>query len=240
MALDTLTVSEVGKRFGLHRALAKVSFSVAAGRPCALLGGNGAGKSTLLGILSTLVHPTGGEVRYSAAGTAAPGGEALRRQIGVLAHNSFIYGELTGLENLRFYGRLYGLSDVEARARTLLDEVALGEEARERVARTYSRGMLQRLALARAMLHEPQVLLLDEPFTGLDRTGIAALARTLARAKAERRIVVVVTHDLEAIAGLAEQVVVLRRGRLVCDQQAEGEAGFSHRELVELYHQFSE
>ena len=238
MSIDTLTVVNVSKRFGLHRALSKVDLTVNAGQPCALLGGNGAGKSTLLGIMSTLVTPSTGQLTYSAAGKPVAAGAELRAQIGVLAHNSFIYGELTGWENLQFYARLYGLDSIDERARALLDEVELGEEARGRIANTYSRGMLQRLALARTLLHDPHVLLLDEPFTGLDRAGVGALARSLARAKAADRIVIVVTHDLESIADLAGQVAVLRRGKLVCDEHRE--KPFSHAELVEIYHRYTE
>jgi len=239
MSIDAVTVDGVTKRFGNHRALAKVSLEMRAGSLCALLGPNGAGKSTLLGILSTLVRPTSGDVKYTAKGEAIEDGAGLRGQIGVLAHESFVYGELTGYENLEFYGRLYSIDDVQARARQLLDEVGLDPKARDRAARTYSRGMLQRLALARALMHEPPVLLLDEPFTGLDREGSAALARTLARVREDGRLVLVVTHDFEALDGVCDQVVVLRRGKVVLDERCESGA-FGYSDLKELYHRFEE
>jgi heme exporter protein A len=239
MAIDGVSVAGVSKRYGHHRALARVDIELCAGSLCALLGPNGAGKSTLLGILSTLIRPSAGEVVYRSGGAALPVGHVLRRQIGVLAHEPFTYGDLTGDENLLFYGRLYGLDDAKARACVRLDEVGLDDRARDRPARTYSRGMLQRLALARALMHEPRLLLLDEPFTGLDRTGARALAATLARAKTDRRVVLVVTHDLEALDRVCDHVVVLRRGKVVLDQRSDS-GGFDYSTLKELYHRFED
>jgi heme exporter protein A len=237
--LQAVTVAGLTKRFGHHRALAGVDLELRAGSMCAVLGPNGAGKSTLLGILSTLVRQTSGEVVYRAEGSGgALGGERLRRQIGVLAHSAFVYGELTGLENLMFYGALYDVPDCAARAGALLDQVGLDERARERAAGTYSRGMLQRLALARALLHDPRLLLLDEPFTGLDRTGAAALSETLAGARRDGRITMVITHDLESIGGFVDHVAILRRGKLVHEDRA-GD-GFGVETLKELYHRYSD
>ena len=240
MSIDSVSVSKVTKRYGHHRALAGVSLSFEAGRTCALLGPNGAGKSTLLGILSTLVRPSAGTVEYRSGGRPMRDGGALRARIGVLAHNSFVYNELTGIENLEFYGKLYGLSDLSARAAALLDEVGLDERARDQPARTYSRGMLQRLALARALIHDPPLLLLDEPFTGLDRKGAEALAASLTRAKERGRVMIVVTHDLESIADTTDHVAVLRGGKLVFEDTKPPGAGFSYQDLKSLYHQYTD
>ena len=243
MAIDSVSVSKLTKRYGHHRALANVDITLRAGTLCALLGPNGAGKSTLLGIVSTLVRPSSGDVVYrDGDGSVEPGGE-LRRQIGMLAHDSFVYAQLTGMENLQFYGRLYDLDEVDSRAAQLLDEVGLDSDARGRPAGTYSRGMTQRLSLARALLHDPQVLLLDEPFTGLDRAGADALSRTLVAAKERGRLVLVVTHDLESIGDVTDHVVVLRRGRLVHEDSRESgddSAGFSYGELKRIYHRFTD
>ncbi len=156
----------------------------------------------------------------------------------------------TGIENLIFYGRLYGVVDAEARATALLDQVGLDAKARLRPARTYSRGMTQRLSLARALLHDPRILLLDEPFTGLDRTGAMALSRSMAQAKQRGCILLVVTHDLESIGGLTDHVVVLQRGRIVFEERRDpapagaGDAGvydgFSYDELKRVYHEYTE
>ncbi len=236
--IEVVEVRKLTKRYGFQRALAGVDLQFRAGALSAVLGPNGAGKSTLLGVLSTLVRPSAGSVAYlRPSGEAAPG-PALRRAIGVLAHDAFVYGELTGVENLEFYGMLYGVAEREARARALLDEVGLDEAARHRRARTYSRGMTQRLALARALLHDPEVLLLDEPFSGLDRAGAAALSRTLARARESRRVVIVVSHDLEALAGVADHLVVLKRGKVAYDETKGG--GYAHDELKDLYHRLTE
>jgi heme exporter protein A len=231
--LDRVTVGKVAKRFGEQRALAGVDLELRQGSVCALLGPNGAGKTTLLGILSTLVRPTGGDIRYHEGATARKVDDTLRREIGVLAHASLCYGELDALENLRFFARLYDLDGVDARVKALLEEVGLEERAWTRPARTYSRGMVQRLALARALLGAPSLLLLDEPFTGLDRGGALGLGRRLADFKAKGAIVLVVTHDLEAIGGMTDHVVVLRKGKVAFDEHRDT---FSYDDLKELYH----
>ena len=237
-AIDAVAIRGLTKRYGATRVLANVSLELRAGSLCALLGPNGAGKTTLLGIVSTLVRPSSGEVDFRAGTGAVPAGGALRRAIGVLAHDSFLYGGLTAEENLAFYARLYEVDDPARRASALLDEVGLAGEARSRPVRTYSRGMVQRVALARALLHDPRVLLLDEPFTGIDRTGAAALALTLARAVERGCVCLVVSHDLEALAGITDHVAVLRRGKLEHDERRAG--GFGEKELKELYHRHAE
>jgi heme exporter protein A len=218
--VERVTLKAVTKLFGRQRALGGVDLELVPGRLCAVLGPNGAGKSTLIGVLSTLIRPSGGDVAYLIAGKPLSG-QAVRAAIGVLAHESFLYGELNAVENLRFWGSLYDVADLGRRCDEALDEVGLEPDARSRPARTYSRGMLQRLALARALLHRPSVLLLDEPFTGLDRAGADALARVLSSARHDGRIVLVVTHDLEAIGGLVDHLVVLKRGKVVLDESTD-------------------
>ena len=235
MTVESVHTTKLTKRYGAQRALAGVSLALDAGRVCAVLGHNGAGKTTLLGILSTLVRPTSGAVEYRGRGGALGPGEALRREIGLLAHATLCYGELTAVENLRFFAGLYGLPDAERRVAQVLDQVGLDERARDRAARTYSRGMWQRLALARALLAQPSLVLLDEPFTGLDRGGAVALGQRLAEVKATGAIVVVVTHDLEAIAGVCDHVAVLKNGALVHEERATG-APFDYPQLKAIYH----
>ena len=230
MTLDRVAIAKVGKRYGTERALAGVTLELRAGSMCALLGHNGAGKTTLLGVRSTLVRPTSGGVAYESRGKAVEGAD-VRRQIGMLAHASLCYGELSAIENLELFAGLYEIRDANIGA--LLDRVGLEPRARERAARTYSRGMQQRLALARALLTRPSLLLLDEPFTGLDRGGAMSLGEQLGELKASGAIVVVVTHDLEAIAGRTDHVAILRRGALVLDQRG---PGYSYDELKDLYH----
>ena len=230
-ALDTVEIARVAKRYGAERALAGVTMELRQGTMCALLGHNGAGKTTLLGIVSTLVRPSAGTVAYKSAGKPVTG-DAVRREIGMLAHASLCYGELTAIENLELVAGLYELDAPDLAG--ALDQVGLEERARRRPARTYSRGMLQRLALARALLTQPSLLLLDEPFTGLDRGGALALGQQLGEIKAAGAIVVVVTHDLEAIADRADHVAVLRRGQLVFEERG---TGYDYARLKDIYHQ---
>jgi len=228
-ALDLVEIKKVAKRYGSERALAGVTLELRGGSMTALLGHNGAGKTTLLGVLSTLVRPSSGAIAYRAAGKDLSG-DAVRRQIGMLAHASLCYGELSAIENLELFAGLY---EIQADIPALLDKVGLDKRARTREARTYSRGMVQRLALARALLTRPSLLLLDEPFTGLDRDGALALGQQLGEIKGQGTIVVVVTHDLEAIAGRADHVAILRRGSLVFEERGDA---YSYEALKDVYH----
>lgn len=230
-SLDRVEIKKVAKRYGTERALAGVTLELRAGSMCALLGHNGAGKTTLLGLLSTLVRPNAGTIRYESGGKPVDG-DGVRREIGMLAHASLCYAELTAIENLELFAGLYDITD--ANIAGLLDRVGLEERARTRPARTYSRGMVQRLALARALLTKPSLLLLDEPFTGLDRGGALALGAQLGELKATGAIVVVVTHDLEAIADRADHLAILRRGSLVFEQRGDA---YSYQQLKDIYHQ---
>jgi len=229
--LSRVEIKKVAKRYGSERALAGVTLELRAGSMCALLGHNGAGKTTLLGLLSTLVRPNSGTIAYQADGKAIEG-DAVRREIGMLAHASLCYAELSAVENLELFAGLYDITGANIGA--LLDQVGLEERARNRPSRTYSRGMLQRLALARALLTKPSLLLLDEPFTGLDRGGAMSLGAQLGDLKASGAIVVVVTHDLEAIADRTDHIAILRRGSLVFEERGEA---YTYEQLKSIYHQ---
>ena len=230
-ALDRIQIAKVGKRYGSERALASVTLELTAGTMCAVLGHNGAGKTTLLGIVSTLVRPTGGAVAYHAGGREVTGAD-VRREIGMLAHAPLCYGDLTARENLALFAGLYEVDGSAPAIDGLLDRVGLERKARDRAARTYSRGMVQRLALARALLTRPSLLLLDEPFTGLDRDGALALGEQLGALRDAGAIVVVVTHDLEAIAGRTDHVAILRRGQLVFEERG----AYTYEQLKDTYH----
>lgn len=212
MDFNSLTFSDVSRHFGRRRALSGVSFSLAAGQLAALLGANGSGKSTLLAVASTLLQPTSGEVRYGTA-TAVNGGAMLRRRIGLLGHDLYLYPELTAAENLQFFGELYGLDNVSGRVEAALQAAALEDRADDPVS-SFSRGMRQRLALERALLHEPRLVLLDEPFTGLDDASAIALRARLTRLRDAGAIVILTTHDLEAIDTVVDAGYVLSRGRV--------------------------
>lgn len=207
---------ELEKWYGVLPAVRGVSFTLREGEFLTIFGPNGAGKTTLLRLLAGSLRPTAGEVRI--AGEAVRDDEhAWRRRIGVLSHQTFLYAGLTAAENLDFYARLYGLSDRRARIADALRDVELAERAGDRV-RGFSRGMQQRLALARTLLHDPEVVLLDEPYTGLDPHAAAMLRGVLERLRDGRRTVVLVTHNLAQGLELADRVAVQVAGRWVSDE----------------------
>ena len=208
---DTVHAVDISRHFGRRRALSHVTTAFRAGEIAGLFGPNGAGKSTLLGILSTLSAQSSGEVRYGTR-TARELGDSLRGRIGVLGHDLFLYGDLSARENLEFFGRLYGVPDVLARVAEALTHARLQERADDR-ASGFSRGLRQRLALERALLHRPRLILLDEPFTGLDDESASLLSARLRALKDDGAIVVMATHDFESAEGLVDRAVCLSAGR---------------------------
>jgi heme ABC exporter ATP-binding subunit CcmA len=208
-----LAVVDVARHFGRRKALSQVNFTCEAGEIIGLLGPNGAGKSTLLNILATLLQPSLGRIEYGDR-TAHQGGSALRARIGMLGHDLFLYPELTARENLTFFADLYGLSDVPAAVARALDQSGLATRADDAVA-GFSRGMRQRVALERALLHDPRLVLLDEPFTGLDQASTRALVDRLRERQRAGCLVVLATHDLDVADGLIDRAVYLRNGRMI-------------------------
>jgi len=210
---DQLAVEDVSRHFGRRRALSRITFTAARGAILGLLGPNGAGKSTMLAMLATLLKPTTGVIRY---GTLDPGshGPSLRARIGILGHDLFLYPELTARENLAFFAGLYGSANAPRDAREALERAGLADRADEPVS-SFSRGMRQRVALERALIHQPRLALLDEPFTGLDDASAAALVARLHALRDGGAIVILATHDLDLAEGLLDQAVFLRDGRMV-------------------------
>lgn len=207
---EFLVVRQLGKYFGEFPALQNVSFSMEAGQCLALLGRNGAGKTTLLRILSGLSGSTDGEVRlFGAAGQS----QAAKRRIGVLGHGIGVYEELTAQENLQLFAGLYEVENPKATAERWLQRTNLAHVADAPV-REFSRGMRQRLAIARVFLHEPALLLLDEPFTSLDDRAIALLQSLIAEAIGRGAAVIMSTHQLREAMELATHVALLERGKL--------------------------
>jgi len=207
------------KRFGLKTILRGVDFSVAAGEFVALLGPNGAGKTTFLRILATLSRPSLGKVRV--AGFELPRDAAqVRAKLGVVSHMPLLYPDLTAEENLMFYARMYGIPNMAARVTEVLEMVGL-ELRRKDLVRAFSRGMQQRLAIGRAVLHEPQVMLFDEPYTGLDQDASEMLDNALRYVAAEGRAVVMTSHDLARAEDLATRFDVLSRGVIAASAKRE-------------------
>jgi heme ABC exporter ATP-binding subunit CcmA len=216
-----LAAIDLGRHFGRRKALAHVSFECHAGEIVGLLGPNGAGKSTLLSILATLLAPSTGRVEYGQV-SADKAGAVLRARLGMLGHDLYLYPELTARENLQFFARLYGLPDPERSVREGLEHAALRSRADDQV-NGFSRGMRQRLALERALLHRPRLLLLDEPFTGLDQASSAALSARLRGLREQGCIIILATHDLEVAEDVVTRTLFLRSGRLAEQPGAGGD-----------------
>jgi heme exporter protein A len=201
------------KSFGDHVALRGIDLDVDRGDRLTLVGPNGAGKTTLLRILATLSRPTEGTVQLDGMDL----GEqelGIRRQIGFLSHQPLLYDDLSGSDNLLFYGRMYDVPDLDRRMSDLLHQVGLEHHGRDLV-RTYSRGMKQRLAIARAVLHDPSLLLLDEPYTGLDQQAGEMLDTVLQGVGADSRTIVLTTHNLERGLRVGRHMAILVGGRIV-------------------------
>lgn len=228
---DEVAVEAVSRHFGRRKALARISFAARAGSIVGLLGPNGAGKSTLLAILATLLEPSAGTVRYGshAAGAA---GAALRARIGLLGHDLYLYPELTAHENLAFFAALYGDRNPRAAADRALARAGLADRAGEPVS-SFSRGMRQRVALERALVHDPRLVLLDEPFTGLDDASLAALVTRLRELRRQGAIVTLATHDLDVAEGLFDEVIFIRDGRMVEQMQGSGALREAYRTAMD-------
>jgi heme exporter protein A len=210
-----IEVQNLVKIFAYVPVLKKVSISVQRGQFVALLGPNGSGKSTLLRLICGLSKPTSGTI--TVGGWSIPGeAEAIRAQIGLVSHKALLYDNLTARENLLFYAQLYNLQDSQKRIDLLLERVGLTKRAQSLV-RTFSRGMQQRLSIARALLHAPHVLLLDEPHTGLDQDAALVLNTLLQEAHADGHTIVMTTHQLDHAAQLANRFVILSRGTIGYD-----------------------
>ena len=205
-----IEVKKLVKRFGLKTILRGLDFSVESGEFVALLGPNGAGKTTFLRILATLSRPSMGHVKV--AGHHLPHEAAqVRAKLGVVSHLPLLYPDLTAEENLRFYGRMYGIGNMETRISEVLEMVGL-DNRRKDLIRTFSRGMQQRLAIGRAVIHDPEVMLFDEPYTGLDQDASEMLDDVLRSVAAEGRTVVMTSHDLARAEDLATRFDILSRG----------------------------
>ena len=215
MAEPVIAARGLGRRFAGVTALAAVDLTVEAGESVAIFGPNGAGKTTLLRLLATLLRPTTGTLQIFGMAVHS-GGTAARLRTGVLSHRSFLYPDLTPTENLEFYARMYRVPDPAARVRELLDAVGVRGWA-HRPVRTLSRGLEQRCAVARALLHHPELLLLDEPFAGLDVDAAAMLTAQLQAARGRGTTLAMATHNIERAPVLCERGVVLYRGQLVWD-----------------------
>ncbi|MFN7253322.1 MAG: heme ABC exporter ATP-binding protein CcmA [Anaerobacillus sp.] len=203
------------KTIGDKMVLRGINLSIKKGESVAILGPNGAGKSTILKIISGLIKATSGEVLIDGI-TLKRDSYDQKRKIGFLAHNSFLYDHLTPLENLIFFGKLYGVENVEEKAKQLVADVGLSFFIHDPI-RSFSRGMLQRIAIARAIIHDPEILLFDEPHTGLDQHAIKLLNEVIMNMKAKGSTIVMVTHDFHQAVETCDRVIIFKNGKLVED-----------------------
>ena len=207
-----VATENLSRTFGRRKAVDGVTLSVGAGCTLALFGPNGAGKTTLLRILSGLLKPTSGMARIG--DVTLPGGPAVRRRVGVISHHSLLYEALTARENVEFTARLYGVSDYRGASERALERMKILDRA-EAPVRALSRGLKQRVSVARATVHDPEVILADEPFTGLDLLGAAALSDLLNSLRERGAAVILVTHNLEEGLSLATHAAIMDRGRIL-------------------------
>ena len=215
MGGDAIVLESAAKRFGTYTALHPTDLVIPRGQAVLLVGANGAGKSTLLRLVAGLCRPSAGSVTIN--GRDPQRTPEARAEIGLLSHQTLLYDQLTPRENLRFFAQLYGLDEPDQRLAAALATVGLDERLDQRVG-SFSRGMKQRLAIARAILHDPSILLLDEPFTGLDAKASAALHHLVQRLRQEGRTCVLVTHRLDEAEGLVDRLLVIERGQWRLDQ----------------------
>ena len=222
------------KSFGRRKVLRGLSIEIRPGEIVSLAGVNGAGKTTLLRIMADLSRPDTGTVHY-AHFTSRSQPEVYRRQLGVVLHAPMLYGNLTGHENMRFFSRLYQVPDQEERIAEVLAMVNLQRRSNDLV-RTYSRGMQQRLAIARALLHDPAILLLDEPYTGLDQDSTAVLESIIQQAAASGKMVLLATHDLEKAFSSSTRIDLLHQGSIAWSQSR---ASLTLKNLLSAYHKIT-
>lgn len=230
---DVIRAKGLSKTFGNRRAVDRLGFELPDGAFLSVFGPNGAGKTTLLRMLSTLSKPSEGELFLCGLDAREKPAE-IRDRVGLISHQSMLYPDLTAEENLLFYARLYGLEDPKARTLELLDAVGLKHRRLDRV-RTFSRGMTQRLSIARALVNDPELVLLDEPYSGLDPHAVDVFDGLIAEMR-EGRSFVMVSHDLEKGLSLASHVLVMSKGKRVffgeCDGLDLGDFRALYRETV--------
>src|SRR6266571_6289420 len=217
-----LESEDIRKTFGHFTALAGVTLGVKRGEFLALFGRNGAGKTTFLKIAATLVRQSQGKLRVEGIDTREEP-EKARRHIGFLSHNTYLYRDLTPVENLRFFAQLYGVPNAEERIQSLLDRVGLRRRVSDPV-RAFSRGLHQRVGIARVMLHDPSLILLDEPYTGLDANAVEILNQILDEAAAAGRTIILTTHDIEQGLRAATRAAIIDRGKIVFSGDSKGQA----------------
>lgn len=220
-----LELKKMTKMLGDKLILRNITLSLKEGETLAVVGPNGAGKSTFFKCTVGLLQPSGGEIILDGE-VIKKKSAAIKQKIGFLGHESFLYNNLTPLENLRFYGKLYKVKDIDRKSIELLKEVGL-YLFRDVPIRSFSRGMMQRLAIARVLLAEPKILMLDEPHTGLDQEAVALLNRIIKEKQNAGTSILIISHDFEQVHTLADRVAILKKGKIVDTIQLNGDMGLA-------------
>lgn len=213
-----ISLKKAGKIYGTVTALKKIDLDIYKGQSITIFGSNGAGKSTLLKILSMQTRLTYGTLLYNGVESKKLA-DIYRANFGVISHQPFVYESLSAMENLEFYGSLYNVSNVRKKAESLLKQLDLYSRRNDAV-RTYSRGMLQRISIARALIHSPEIIFLDEPYTGLDSLAGSNLSNLLKEQLSHNKTILMVTHDIHTGLDLASQIVIMKGGRIVFNKPA--------------------
>ena len=217
-----IEIKKLTKQADNKLILRGVDLSIKQGETVAILGPNGAGKSTLLKVLATLIKPTSGDIKINRFDLKKDHIE-VKKLFGYLPHSSLLYDHYTPLENLVFFGELYGVKDVENKARELVKEVGLSFFINEPV-KNFSRGMIQRIAIARAIIHEPKIMLLDEPHTGLDQGAISILNNVVLSMKDKGCTTLMVTHDFKQAAEICDRIIIIKNGKIANDFKINNES----------------
>jgi heme exporter protein A len=210
-----IQITKLTKQADTKLILRGIDLSIEKGETVGILGPNGAGKSTLLKVIATLIKPSSGEVKINGL-DLKKNGKQIKKLMGYLPHSSLLYEHYSPLENLVFYGKLYGVKDVEAKAIKLIKDVGLSFFLKEPV-KNFSRGMIQRTAIARAIIHDPELLLLDEPHTGLDQGAISILNDVILTMKKKQTTTLMVTHDFKQAAEICDRIIIIKNGKVVDD-----------------------
>ncbi|MCC7431259.1 heme ABC exporter ATP-binding protein CcmA [bacterium] len=234
MFQNSIKVSKLSKQFGRNYALKEINLELKSGELLAILGRNGAGKTTFLKILSTLLKQTEGEILFNGVLLSDFPQTEIKRKIGLISHNLFLYSGLSALENLTFFAKLYDLENPTVKINEVLEKVGLIHRKNELV-RNYSRGMQQRLGIARAFLHNPEILLLDEPYTGLDQNGTEILNNLLKMFNSQEKITILVTHNIEQGLTLSDKVTIFENGKVAFIEQSKN---LNLEEMRKVYKEF--
>ena len=215
---NIVSIKGLSKAFGSHRVLKNIDLDVKKGEFITIFGPNGAGKTTLMKIMSTLVEPSGGSIVIDGFDVKDDPVD-IRKRIGSISHETYLYSELTAEENLRFFGRMYGMdkNHLDARVDELIEQVGLEYRSNDRVG-TFSRGMKQRLSIARALIHEPSILFLDEPYTGLDQHAASTFENVLRGLDAQNTTKIMISHNMDRSLKMCDRVLILNNGKIVFDK----------------------